>query len=283
MKRMSKKHAQAYSKPLSGRSILITRTREQAGSLRAALEKQGAEVAALPTIALAPPRSWRPLDAALRRLETYDWVIFTSANGVESFFTRLKRARPQRAGRDARVLAQAKIAAIGPATAEALRGHGVKADVVPREFRAEGLAQALARERWPGKTVLVARAAEAREVLPNELRRRGARVDVVAAYRTVVPQVNRRGARRLFSHGLPDLVTFTSSSTARNLATLLGSRAATRAWRAVAIAVIGPVTAATVRELGWRVAVTAKPYTIPALVKAVVGYFARRKRRRAGT
>ncbi|MFQ5817310.1 MAG: uroporphyrinogen-III synthase [Terriglobia bacterium] len=266
---MGKKPSKVY-KPLLGRRIVITRTREQARSLRAALEAQGAVVHELPTIALAPPPSWQPLDAALCRLGSYDWVVFTSANGVENFFARLKRA-----GKNAHALAQAKLAAIGPATAEALRRQGVVADVVPREFRAEGLVAAFGRVRWRGKRVLVARAAAAREVLPRELQRRGARVDVVAVYQTVLAVKSRQAARKLFAKQRPDIITFTSSSTARNFAALLGRRQARRVLRDMAIAAIGPVTAATVRRLGWRVAVTSNPHTIPALVRAIVGYFGR--------
>ncbi|MBI4461605.1 MAG: uroporphyrinogen-III C-methyltransferase [Acidobacteria bacterium] len=266
------------SKPLFGRRILITRTREQASQLRAALEELGAEVIELPTIALAPPRSWQPLDAAIRRLGQYDWVVFTSANGVETFFARLRRAR-----RDARALGGAKIAAIGPATAAVLRQHGLEADVVPEEFRAEGLVKALKDESWRTKRVLVARAAEAREVLPRELRRRGAQVDVVAAYRTVLPRESRRQAQSLFANRPPDMIAFTSSSTARNFSALLPPRRARRALRGVAIAAIGPVTARTVRELGWRINVTSNPYTIPALMQAIVRYFASRERPSSGT
>ncbi|MFQ5927322.1 MAG: uroporphyrinogen-III synthase [Terriglobia bacterium] len=274
---MGKKRTKV-DKPLGGRRIVITRTREQASSLRRALEEQGAAVEELPTIALAPPRSWRPLDAALRRLESYDWVIFTSANGVENFFARLRKAR-----KDTDALARTKIAAIGPATAQALRQQGLAADVVPREFRTEGLVAALGRVRWHGKRVLLARAAAARELLPKELRRRGARVDVVGVYRTVLPVENRRAARKLFAHQRPDMITFTSTSTARNFSALLGRQQARRVLRGVAIAAIGPVTAETLRQLGWRVAVTSNPYTIPALVRAIVGYFSRRERASSGT
>lgn len=263
--------------PLAGVKIVITRAQEQAGKLRQALAARGATVLELPTIALAPPHSFRPLDAAIRRLARYAWVIFTSTNGVEQFFSRLARWRKNAPG-----LRRIKIAAIGPATAQALRRHGVKPRIVPREFRAEGLVQALARERWAGQRVLLARAAKAREVLPQALQRKGAKVDVIAAYRTVLPTASRHAARRLFAKERPDLITFTSSSTARNFARLLGRRQARRALRGVAIAVIGPVTAATVREWGWPVAVSARPYTISGLVKAIVRYWGRRRRPSSG-
>lgn len=254
--------------PLAGRRIVITRRREQARELRAALQKRGAMVVELPTIALAAPRSWQPLDDAIRRLESYDWVMFTSANGVESFWRRLAQQR-----KNARALRSARIAAIGPATSAALRRHGARAAVVPDDYRAEGLIRAFAKERWRGKRVLLARASTAREVLPQALRRRGARVDVVAAYRTVVPATSRKKARRSFRQRKPDAITFTSSSTVKNFFALLGRREAQRVLAEVAVASIGPVTSRTARALGLRVAVEAKRYTIPGLVQALETYF----------
>jgi uroporphyrinogen III methyltransferase/synthase len=256
-------------KSLAGRRIVITRRREQAGGLSEALRKRGAIPVELPTIALAPPASWQPVDRALRRLESYDWVIFTSANGVESFFSRLKRHR----GKE-KALPKARLAAIGPATARALRAKGFRADVVPDEFRAEGLLAALRDERWRGKQVLLARAAQAREILPQELRRRGARVEVVAVYETIVPQRSKQRARTVFSaRRKPDAITFTSSSTVKNFFALGGRRWARRVLAGVTIATIGPVTSRTARALGLEVAVEADPYTVPALVQALERYF----------
>lgn len=255
---------------LAGRRVVITRRREQAGELRGALEARGSRVIELPTIALAPPRSWRPLDEALGRLARYDWIIFTSANGVERFMTRMKRLRVNR-----QALGAARLAAIGPATARALRRHGLRASVVPEEFRAEGLLAALQRERWRGKRVLLARAAAAREVLPRVLHRRGAKVDVVAVYRTVVPAASRRRARALFSRRKPDAITFTSSSTVRNFCALLGRERARHALKGVAVTTIGPVTSRTARALGLRVAAEAKVYTVAGLARALERYFRR--------
>lgn len=252
------------SQALGGRRIVITRRREQAGKLRVALEKRGATVAELPTIALAPPRSWKALDVALQRVEKYNWVVFTSANGVQSFFARLKKH-----GKDKRALSQARLAAIGPATARALRTQGLQADVVPDEFRAEGLLAALKDERWRGQRILLARAAEAREVLPRELKRRGARVDVVAVYETVIPPASKKRVREIFGGRKPDAITFTSSSTVKNFFALLGGQQARQALEGVAVATIGPVTSRTARALGLRVAVEANPYTVPALVRAL--------------
>lgn len=261
-------------KALAGRRIVVTRRPAQAGRLRERLERLGATVIELPTIELAPPRSWKPLDAALRNLERYDWVVFTSANGVDSFFRRLRRQ-----GKNRRALQDRRVAAIGPATAAALRREGVRPDVVPDEFRAEGLLRSLHGPAWRGKRVLLARAAQARAVLPQELRRHGARVDVVAAYRTVLPAQSRRRAQRVFATLKPDAITFTSSSTARNFFSLLGPAAARRALTGVAVATIGPVTSRTVRALGLRVAVEANPYTVPALVRALASQFRKQAQR----
>ncbi|MFQ5723808.1 MAG: uroporphyrinogen-III synthase [Terriglobia bacterium] len=270
---------QRSSRPLAGRRIVITRRREQAEGLREALRRKGAAVIEFPTIALEPPRSWHGLDRALEYLDDYAWVIFTSANGVEFFFQRLRvrRIRPRW---------RARVAAIGPATAAALRQRGLRADVVPIEYKAEGLLRALARREksWRGKRVLLARAAKAREALPRALRRRGARVDVIEAYRTVAPRVSKKRIRQVFGRrkaGKPDAITFTSSSTVKNFFTLLGRRPGRRALAGVAVATIGPVTSRTARALGLRVAVEANPYTVPALVRALEKYF--RGRRRAKT
>lgn len=257
------------AQPLAGRRIVITRRREQAEGLRQALRRRGATVVELPTIALRPPRRSDRLDAALRRLREYDWVVFTSANGAEFFLARLKRLK-----KSARFLKGRHIAAIGPATAAALRERGVRTKVVPDEYRAEGLLRALKAERWQGQRVLLARAAQAREVLPQQLRRRGARVDVVEVYRTVLPRVSRMRLRRVFTPP-PDAITFTSSSTVKNFFALLGRRAARRALDGVAVASIGPITSRTVQQLGLRVAVEANPYTIPALVQALERHFRR--------
>ena len=255
-------------KTLAGRRIVITRRAEQAGSLHRALKSRGAEVVVLPTIELAPPRSWRPVDAAIQRLNEYDWVIFTSANGVEAFAARLRKHRKTMSA-----LQGALIAAIGPATARALRARRLRVRVVPEEFRAEGLVQALSGVRWRGKRALLARAAKARQVLPRELRRRGARLDVIAVYRTVVPPASRSGIARLFGARKPDAITFTSSSTVLNFCSMAGRSQARRILRGVAVITVGPVTSRTARALGLRVAVEAKPYTVVEMVKAVERHY----------
>ncbi|HXE74671.1 MAG TPA: uroporphyrinogen-III synthase [Candidatus Xenobia bacterium] len=255
-------------KPLAGRRIVITRRAEQAGSLHRALKSRGAEVIVLPTIELAPPKSWRPVDAAIQRVREYDWIIFTSVNGVEAFAARLRKK-----GKTMSALKGALIAAIGPATARALRVRGLRVRVVPEEFRAEGLVQALQRVQWRGKRVLLARAAKARQVLPQELRRRGASVDVIAVYRTIVPTANRSRVARLFGARKPDAITFTSSSTVRNFCAMAGTKQAQRTLHGVTVATIGPVTSRTARALGLKVGVEAKSYTVPGLVKALANHF----------
>lgn len=249
--------------------MVITRRKEQAGGLREALEKKGAKVVELPTIGLAPPESWRHLDAAIQQLESCDWLVFTSANGVEGFFARLRRHKKQ-----PKTLQRFRMAAIGPATARALKARGLRPDVVPDEFRAEGLLVALRGERWRGQRVLLARAAKAREVLPRELRRRGARVNVVPVYQTILPKPSRARARKIFAgRRKPEAITFTSSSTVRNFFALHGRDWGRRSLEGVAVATIGPVTSRTARALGLRVAVEANPYTVPALVRALERYF----------
>jgi uroporphyrinogen III methyltransferase/synthase len=254
-------------KPLFGKRILITRAREQASAFAQRLEALGAEVIEFPTIRIEPPERWDPLDAAIRRLREYQWVIFTSVNGVRFFWERL-----QTAGRDVRDLAGIAVCAIGPATAAALLDRGIRADVVPGEFKAEALVEAVGTDRIRGTKVLVARAAEAREVLPEELTRRGATVDVVPAYRTVKSASNAGEVRRLLQEGRIDAVTFTSSSTVRYFLDLVGEDAPSL-LRGVVVASIGPITADTAARQGLSSHIVPDSYTIPALADALVRHF----------
>lgn len=254
-------------KPLFGKRILITRAREQASAFGQRLEALGAEVIEFPTIRIEAPESWEPLDAAIRRLREYQWVIFTSVNGVRFFWERLHTA-----GRDVRDLAGITVCAIGPATAAALLDRGIHADLVPNEFKAEALVEAVGAERIGGSRVLVPRAAEAREVLPEELARRGARVDVVPAYRTVKSASNVEEVRALLRDGRVDAVTFTSSSTVRYFLDLVGEDAPGLLHRVV-VASIGPITAETAARHGLISHVVPENYTIPALVDALVRHF----------
>jgi uroporphyrinogen III methyltransferase/synthase len=255
-------------RPLHGRRVLVTRPRGQAERLAALLEMSGAEVIAVPTIRLEPPEDWGPLDAAIAALPGFRWVVFTSVNGVSAFRDRLFRG-----GRDARALAGARVAAIGPETAEALRRMGVAPDVLPGEYRAEGLVAALGTQVARGDTLLLVRAAEARDVLPRELQARGVRVTVAPAYRTVLATEGAARVIGLLQAGTLDVVTFTSPSTVRGLIGLIAPHEPRRLLGATTLAAIGPVTAATLEEHGLHAQVVPPEYTIPALADAIAARF----------
>jgi uroporphyrinogen III methyltransferase/synthase len=255
-------------KPLFGRRIVVTRPRAQAAGFIEALAEAGADVVPCPTIEIVPPPSWQPLDDALARLGTFDWVVFTSVNGVEKFFERLDVQ-----GLDVRSLHHARLAAVGPETARAMSRRGLRADVMPREFRAEAVAAAMVAAGVAGRRVLLARAAVAREVLPDLLRAAGAAVEEVASYTTVPARTDVSEIRRLLQHDAVALVTFTSSSTVRNFLALLGDDATALLAR-TAIGCIGPITADTVRAAGLCVALQPKHYTVAAFTDAIVAFFA---------
>jgi uroporphyrinogen-III synthase len=254
----------ARKQPLAGRRILVTRARHQAQALAARLRRLGATVIAVPSIEIRPPRSFRPLDSALRQMDRYDWLILTSVNGVEALVSRLRKLRMSQ-----RRLRHPQVAAIGPATRTAVERHGLRVHVMPAEYVAESVVRSL-RRRVKGKRVLLVRAKVARDVLPKALRRAGAKVEVVEAYQTVVPPQSRRMLRDVLRHRRPHWITFTSSSTARNFALLLGTARMSTAIQGVGVASIGPVTSRTLRELGLSVNVQARKYTIPGLVQAMV-------------
>ena len=254
--------------PLFGRRIMVTRTREQASHLVSGLAALGAGVIECPTIRLAPPDDWAPVDAALARLGDFDWLVLTSPNGADYFFERLWAS-----GRDARALAGVKLAAIGPATAEKLEARGLKADLLPERFVAEGLVEALTKIDLTGKRILLARAKEARDVLPRELTAAGAEVTEVALYQTLAPEGLTAEAEDALSQNQIDLVTFTSSSTVDNLVRLLGPRL-DEFKEKIPAAVIGPITAETARRAGFRVAAEAEEYTVDGLIAAALRFFA---------
>ncbi len=252
--------------PLTGCRILVTRARPQAAVLSSALRREGAAVIEIPSIAIRPPRSFRPLDAALRGLDQYHWLILTSVNGVEALFARLRKLRipPAR-------LQHLHIAAIGPATRKAIQGRGLHVSVMPKEYVAEAVVRAL-RGRVAGKRLLLVRARVARDVIPRRLRHAGARVEVVEAYRTAIPARSRARLRSVLrnQNQRPDFITFTSSSTVRNLVEMLGgNQRARRRLKGIRLASIGPVTSGTLRELGLRADIQAKTYTIQGLVTAL--------------
>ena len=257
-------------KPLFGKRIVVTRAREQASDFVARLSELGAECIEFPTIEVIPPPSWKELDQAIGNLETYQWVVFTSVNGVKRFFDRLEHS-----GQDARSLKGIRIAAIGPKTADALREKGVKPDLVPAEYRAEAVVEAFRRHEIEGSKILLPRAAEAREVLPQELEKLGAAVEVVEAYRTVRPKGAKDEIRAMLEKDDIHMVTFTSSSTVSNFMEMFedeGDRLL-KWMEKLTVACIGPVTAKTAKERGLSVQITPSDYTIEALVKAIVDYF----------
>jgi len=266
---MSKKKKRRPSKSLSRVRVLVGRARHQAGALSAELRKLGANVLEIPFIEIRKPRSFKPLDAALKTLATYDWLILTSANGVEAMWDRMAKL-----GVTKRALHKLCIAAIGPATKKAIEKRGIRVNVVPKEYVAESVVRSLKR-KVNGKRVLLVRAKVARDVIPRELRKAGAQVDVVEAYETVVPRSSRRRLRVALRDPKkrPHVVTFTSSSTVRNFVELVGSRSAAGRQGmldGIRMASIGPVTSATLRELGLPVDIAATEFTIPGLVKAIV-------------
>lgn len=251
----------------------------------------GATVLEIPFIEIRPPRSYKPLDTALKNLHTYDWLILTSVNGVEAMwdrlgklklnFAKIPRGQRSREGHEFTLAVRSgkkkpasgaealHIAAIGPATQKAIEQRRIEVDVVPEEYVAESVVRSL-RNRVKGKRILLVRAKVARDVIPNQLRKAGAHVDVVEAYETIVPQSSRKRLRKALANPRlrPHLITFTSSSTVRNFIALLGSNPANLAG--IRFASIGPVTSSTLRELGLRADIRATKFTIPALVEAIV-------------
>jgi uroporphyrinogen III methyltransferase / synthase len=255
-------------KPLFGKKIIVTRAREQASEFLYALSEMGAQCLEFPTIKIIPPESWEGLEKSIRDIETYQWLIFTSVNGVKYFFDRLEVL-----GRDVRDLKGVKIAAIGPATAEAVRSKGLRIDLVPEEYRAESVIEAFRKEDIRGKRFLLPRAREAREILPQDLVKLGAVVDVVEAYRTVKPEEDREAIMGMLKRGDVHMVTFTSSSTVSNFVGMFQGAPLLDWMEEVAVACIGPVTAKGAEETGLKVSLVAPEYTIPSLTKAIVDFF----------
>jgi len=251
--------------PLIGKRILITRAIEQTEEFSTLREDYGAEVIAFPTIEIVPPDDWRPLDKTIEKLDSYDWVIFTSVNGVRFFAQRLKEKGVTRAA-----LTGKKICAIGPRTQKELEKMGLTVHFRPSEYRAEGVAEGLRAQGIQGKKILLPRAREARRILPEALREAGALVDEVEVYRTVKPAQGKASLEAILKKGI-DVVVFTSSSTVRNFMELLSDKTA---LNGVKVAIIGPVTAETARrDYGLEPSIMPAEYTIPSLVEAIVEHF----------
>lgn len=248
--------------PLFGKRIVVTRDRRQAAELAEPLEALGAEAILLPVIEIREAADRAPLDQAIERIDSYDWLIFTSANGVRYFIERLDASE-----RDLRAL-KARICAIGPATRAAVEALHLKVDKMPEEYVAESLVKAFKGEDLNWRRILLPRAAVARDLVPMELRRRGASVDVVEAYRTVLPEGAADRAREVMAKK-PHWITFTSSSTVTNFIEAAGAEAITAVKIGVKIASIGPITSATIREHGLEVDAEARPHTTAGLVEAI--------------
>ncbi len=253
-------------KPLFGKKILITRTLGQAGEMARQLQALGARCHIFPTIEIVPPTDYALLDKAIVHLNEYDWCLFTSVNGVKYF-----RKRLEQLDKDVRALGSVKIGVIGEKTALALQDWGIKPDLMPQEFRAEALAEALKNQGINGKKVLLARAEKARDILPETLKSAGAEVDIIPVYRTVLPKANKDKLKEILDKGL-DIVVFTSSSTVKHLAEMVSPEPLGALLQGVTIACIGPITAQTAKELGLKVTIMPKTYTIKALVEAIVSF-----------
>ena len=255
--------------PLTGKRVLITRAHQQAAAMARELESVGATVISIPTIEIRPPQSFQPLDKALKKIPAYDWLILTSVNGVLALWKRMEKQEISPG-----LLKHLSIVAIGPATREEIEKRGWKVAITPQEYVAESVVAEL-KDKVAGKRVLLVRAKVARDVIPQQLRQAGAEVDVAEAYETIVPQNSADKIKALLAdpEQRPDIITFTSSSTVKNFVTLLGSGASPKQTvQGITLASIGPVTSATLIEVGLGVNIEATEYTIPGLIAAIVKY-----------
>ena len=256
------------NRPLFGKRIVVTRPRQQVEEFRAQLSGLGAEAIPFPTIEIRPPDSWKSLDQAIRRAHMYDWLIFTSINGVHHFFSRYRTLE-----RDIRDLKGVRLAAIGPATERALRDLDLIVEVLPEEFKAEGLVDCLKGKVQKGSRVLIVRAKVARDLLPVELSKQGAQVDIAEAYQSVVPAISRDGLEQIFTERPVDMIVFTSSSTISNLAEILRPKPIAEFLGQTVVAAIGPITTRTAEEHGLHVLVQPAQYKISSLVSAILDYY----------
>jgi uroporphyrinogen III methyltransferase / synthase len=260
------------SKPLFGKRIVVTRSREQASVFAEMLIDRGATTVELPTIDVVPPANWEELDAAIHSVETYAWVIFTSANAVKYFMERLRRL-----GKDVRMLKGVNLCTVGTKTAEALESFGLRADLIPAEFKAEGVLAALGAMNVKGVKILIPRARVARDIIPDTLRELGADVTIATAYENRKPEADVDRTKKLFMENKIAAITFTSSSTVHNFVEMLGQKEYKALINGVTVACIGPVTAKTAVEYGMTVDVMPQEYTIPAFVDALTEYFGVKK------
>ena len=258
-------------RPLFGKRIVVTRTREQASELMAGLEENGANCLEYSTIKIEAVDSYEELDEELERIQEYHWILFTSLHGVRYFFDRLYGK-----GLDTRSLNGPGIAAVGKATADLLLKYGVRADLLPTVFTGEGLAETLLDQGVEGRNILIPRAEKAREILPETLRGAGAQVTVIPVYKNVAPEGKRVQLRDELEAGKVDMVTFTSSSTVRNFLGMVDAEDSSdlkRLMHNVVIAAIGPITAKTVTDNGLKVDIQPESYTIPDMVQEIVKHY----------
>jgi uroporphyrinogen III methyltransferase / synthase len=256
-------------KPMFGKRILVTRSREQSGRMAERISEMGGEAVLFPTIRIMPPDDFGPLDEAISKITGFDWVIFTSVNGVERFFNRFDELRD-----DIRDMAGPRIAAIGPITARAIQQRGLRVDRLAKEFTAEGLLVLFSPEEVSGKRFLIPRAEKAREVLPQNLINWGGHVGVVSVYRTGFPEDSDiEPVRKMLETEFLHAVTFTSSSTVTHFVEMLKASNLPLLLRGIVIASIGPVTSGTLTENGLPVDVEASEYTIDGLLEALAAYF----------
>lgn len=281
---MQEKNAGNHTKPLFGKRIMITRAKSQSAEFVALIESLGGEAYEFPVIQIGPTSDWGPVDAAIEDLASYQWVIFTSVNGVEFFFRRMRELQARPAGAGEPVLTnieghmgnmgniRAKIAAVGTKTAEALSKQGISVDLLPPEFVGESLLDELRSHVQSGQRVLLPRADIARKLLPDALREIGCEVTEIDVYENHSANENKEYAIRLLKQGEIHVITFTSSSTVRSFVTIMEGEDLNRLLSDVIIACIGPVTAETAEQMGLHVSVTAEPYTVQGLVQALVHY-----------
>lgn len=265
-----KTHADWYETlPLFGKTLVITRPEEQSEAFMRGLLERGAEPFLFPVIETVPPEDWKPLDNAIQKLDSYDGLIFTSVNGVKFFMQRLKEK-----GKDVRELKGLRLYAIGSKTEQAVNTLGISVDVVPDDFVAESLLDSLGKENIKGKKFLLPRAAIARETLPDQLRAKGADIDVAPAYQTVRPQTDTQELVRRLKEGSIHAVTFTSSSTVTHFMELIGEEIMPQ-LKQIVVACIGPVTAKTAENAGLKVDIMAEEYTVDGLIAALEKHFNR--------
>ncbi|NVN91118.1 MAG: uroporphyrinogen-III C-methyltransferase [Desulfuromonadales bacterium] len=255
------------ARTLFGKKLMVTRAVAQAGEFATMLTERGAAVIECPTIRLVEPEQWEPLDAALRTISSYDFVVFTSGNAVRALFQRLDTL-----GLDARAFGDCQVCALGPKTAESIKTFGVRADLVASDYKAEGVVAEFSKMDITGKRILYPRADRAREAIPRELGKMGALMDCPVVYRTVLPDRLPPEAIFALEKRSVDCITFTSSSTVLNLAQMLGEDRMLDMLKGVAIASIGPVTSRSCRELGLKVDIEPGEYTLAALTDAIEAF-----------